>query len=165
VITDRVRALDSVTTYHRFDAECRAWAEQNGGGSVLELHCYAVPDELGTDAEVRVALLEELRVFYPELAGGQVMREHLQVRDDFPAFHRGMARFRPKVETAVAGLHLAGDWVRLPFPAMLMEAAFSSGLLAANRVLDGLGVQAEPVYHVPLTGLLHGVPGGDLPDA
>ena len=109
-------------------------------------------------------MIRDLHVFFPEVAQARRLREHLQVRDDFPAFHQGLARYRPVGETAIDGLHLAGDWVRLPFPAMLMEAAFSSGLLAANRVLKGRGVQQEPVFHVPLTGLLHGVPGGEVPE-
>lgn len=164
VITDRIRLLDSVTTYHRFDDECRAWVAERGGGSVIELHCYAVPDDLGTDAEVRDAMVEDLHAFFPEVASATHLREHLQVRDDFPAFHQGLGRHRPTGQTAIPGLYLAGDWVRLPFPAMLMEAAFSSGLLAANHVLEGLGVQQEPVHHVPMTGLLHGVPGGEVPE-
>jgi hypothetical protein len=35
----------------------------------------------------------------------------------------------------------AGDWVRMPFPCGLMERAVSSGLLAANAILQREGVQ------------------------
>jgi isorenieratene synthase len=49
---------------------------------------------------------------------------------------------------------LAGDWIALPVPAMLMEAAVTSGLAAANAILRQEGVREEPVYSVPLRGLL-----------
>jgi carotenoid phi-ring synthase / carotenoid chi-ring synthase len=157
-VTDRVELLDSVTTFHRYEAESRAWVEARGGGSVLELHCYALPDSLD-DEGVPAAFLRDLHRFFPELEGARILREYLQIRGDFPAFHTGLYRHRPGVETALPGLYLAGDWVKMPFPSMLMEAAFTSGLLAANAILDGLGVQGEPIYRVPLEGLLAGVPG------
>ena len=161
-VTDRVDILDSLTTYHRFETASRAWVDQHGG-SVLELHCYAVPDDLTDDEEVRRRMIADLFAHFPELEGAQIRREVVQVRDDFPAFHAGLWRHRPGVQTALPGVYLAGDWVKLPFPAMLMEAAFSSGVLAANHVLAGLGVQQERVTQVPAKGLLAGVPGGEIP--
>jgi isorenieratene synthase len=163
VITDRVRLLDSVTTYHRFEEASRRWVAENPGGSVLELHCYAVPDDLPDQAAIRAAMLDDLYTFWPHLRQATLLREHCQVRQDFPAFHRGLFRHRPAIETAVPGLCLAGDWVKLPFPAMLMEGAFTSGVLAANVVLRRHGLREELVEHVPLKGLLAGVPGGEIP--
>jgi isorenieratene synthase len=48
----------------------------------------------------------------------------------------------------------------LPLPAMLMEAAVTSGLAAANAILRQEGVREEPVYSVPLRGLLARSPRG-----
>jgi isorenieratene synthase len=163
VITDRVQGLDSVTFFHRYEPESRRWVEARGGGSVLELHCYAVPDALTDEDAVRAALRADLDTFFPNLAGVAPLRESFQLRDDFPAFHRSLWRHRPPVRTGVPGLYLAGDWVKLPFPAMLMEAACSAGLLAANDVLRGLGLREEPVRHVPLKGLLADLPEGEIP--
>jgi isorenieratene synthase len=153
VITDRHQLLDSVTFLHRVDPELAAWAKARGGGAVYELHSYAVPDALPTDA-VRDAIVAELERFFPALRGAAMVHEHVQVRDDFPAFHRGLAADRPGVETPIDGLLLAGDWVRLPVPAMLLEAACTSGLYAANAILARSGLQAEPIDSVPLTGML-----------
>ncbi|TVQ90243.1 MAG: FAD-dependent oxidoreductase [Deltaproteobacteria bacterium] len=164
VITDREELLDSVTFYHRFEPDSAAWVAERGRGCVLELHCYAVPDALDGPEQVKAALLRDLHRFFEELSEATILRDAFQLRDDFPAFHKGLARHRPGVQTGAAGLYLAGDWVRLPFPAMLMEAAFSSGLLAANHILRGLGVREEPVFHVPLQGLLTGLPEGEVPD-
>jgi isorenieratene synthase len=156
VITEREQVLDSITLYHRITADARAWAEERGG-SVVELHCYAVPDDLPDEA-LRGAFLEELARFLPELAGAQPVVEHLQIRDDFPAFHTGAWPSRPETVTGVRGLVLAGDWVKLPWPAMLMEAAQMSALHAANQVLAAEGLRGHTVWSVPPKGVLTGLP-------
>lgn len=152
VITDKLRALDAVAFTHRVVPEARAWAERRGGG-VYELHSYALPDDLAEDA-VAATLREEFEHFFPEVKGAKVFGEHLHVRDDFAAFHVGAHADRATVETGVKALRLAGDWVRIPYPATLMEAACTSGLLAANGVLGDHGLREAPVYTVPMRGLL-----------
>jgi carotenoid phi-ring synthase / carotenoid chi-ring synthase len=152
VITERVRVLDAVTMLHRIDDDARAWAEHHRG-CVLELHCYAVPDDVPDDALV-ADLLDEAMATLPELAGGRVARHHRQVKADFAAFHVGMHAGRPGIRSPVPGLWFAGDWVALPFPAMLMEAAYSAGLLVANAILEQVGVQGFAVHSVPPRGLL-----------
>lgn len=156
VITERYRLLDAISFVDRAEAESAAWVRRHGG-SVVELHCYAVPDGLTAD-EVNAQLLEELKKFCPELAGAQVVHEHAQLRRDFNAAHLGLNEQRPGTDTGVDGLYCAGDWVKLPFPAMLMEGAFASGMLAANRILAADGLREEPVESVPLRGLLAGAP-------
>lgn len=156
VITDRQRLLDSITFYERTEAESARWVEKHGG-AVLELHSYAVPDDVPDD-QVRALLLDECVQFLPELKGLTVRHEHFQLRRDFTAFHVGQHARRPVTQSGVPGLVCAGDWVKLPFPAMLLEAAFSSGLVAANALLTADGLQEELVESVPLRGLLAGVP-------
>jgi isorenieratene synthase len=152
VITDKRRLLDSVTFVHRVEEASAAWASRVGG-SVLELHCYAVPDDV-PDAEIAAALYDDLWVYFPALRDGRILGEHVQMQRNFTAFHVGMRAARPGVETEDPRLVLAGDWVGLPTPAMLMEAAVTSGLLAANAILRREGVREEPIYSVPLRGLL-----------
>lgn len=161
-IIDRVVLLDAIAVLHRVEDESRAWAERHGG-AVIELHSYAVPDAVGRgepdpDAAVRRQLLDEMLHFFPELQGFVIRDEHLQVLENFAAFHVGMAAARPGVDSGVPGLALCGDWVALPFPAMLMEAAVSSGLLAANQVLARYGLRREAIWSVPPRGLLADVP-------
>lgn len=156
VITDREKVLDAVTVYHRLEQESAAWVKEHGGG-VLELHCYAVPEAM-SEAEVREALLSELSAFFPELAGMVIHHEHYQLNRNFTAFHVGMYKDRPEVESGVPGLYFAGDWVKLPFPAMLLEAACASGLWAANAVLREEGLREAQVVSVPLKGLMAGMP-------
>ncbi len=156
VITDRVRVLDAVSAVHRIEAEARDWSERHSG-SVIELHCYAVPEGLG-ESELREELLSELEIFFPEVHGQTIRFEHYQVNRDFTAFHLGQYAARPGVETAVPGFYAAGDWVKLPFPAMLMEVSCASGLLAANGILRECGLRQTLVESVPLRGLMAGIP-------
>jgi isorenieratene synthase len=155
--TDRRVLLDAVSVIHRAETESAQWVAQHGGG-VFELHSYAIPDELTDPAEIRRQLWEEFVFFFPEIEGATVRHEHSSIRDDFSAFHVGLWANRPPVETPLRGLSLAGDWVKLPVPAMLMEASCTAGLLAANRVLEACGLRAEPVETVPSRGLLWGLP-------
>lgn len=156
VSTDRIRALDSITSIHRNERWAKAWVAEHGG-SVLELHAYSVPAALQDEAAIRQALLDDMRHYLPELAEARVVREVMHVKDDFTPFFVGMWQRRPGVASGVAGLSLAGDWVKLREPVWLMEAAVTSGLRAANRVLADAGLREEPVYSVPEKGLLHGI--------
>jgi carotenoid phi-ring synthase / carotenoid chi-ring synthase len=156
VITDRAKVLDAISLYHRLETDSAKWTAQHGG-SVIELHCYAAPEE-ATEEQLREDMMEDLVTFFPELKGFQIVDEHRQLKRDFTAFHVGQYAHRPTVETAVKGLYCAGDWVKLPFPAMLMEAACASGLLAANAVLRSHNLQEEPVFMVPNRGLMAGMP-------
>ncbi len=91
--------------------------------------------------------------YFPDLRAGRILGESLQVKRNFTAFHTGMRVRRPGVETEHPCLVLAGDWVALESPAMLMEAAVTSGLEAANAILRREGVREEAVYSVPRRGL------------
>jgi isorenieratene synthase len=153
--TTGVGSLDNISLYHLFEDESREWVERTGG-SVVELHAYAV-DPAATEAELREDLLAGLHEFYPETRHASVVEERFFIRQDCPAFRPGSDAARPGVLTPMDTLTLAGDFVKLPFPSALMERAAASGFLAANRILATRGVAPEPVYSVPPRGLLAGV--------
>jgi isorenieratene synthase len=152
VITEHQEVLDSVTFYHQVSEPARRWAQDRGG--VYELHCYALPPHLTSDQQIRDRLVEEFLGYFPALRGMTIVHEHLQVKRDFTALHAGLYKDRPGVETPIPNLYLAGDWVRLPRPAMLMEAACTAGLLAANAILRTAGLREQPLFSVPSKGLL-----------
>ena len=156
VITERMEALDAVAAYHRIEGESTAWAREHGG-SVLELHCYSIPESM-SDVDAREALQRDMFHFFPELSSASVIHEVWNAYDNFTPFHVGMYRDRPEVATGLVGLACAGDWVKLPFPAMLLEAACASGLLAANQFCREEGLREERIQSVPLRGLMAGVP-------
>lgn len=153
VFLQRKRFLDSLTLVHRAEEESARWAEAHGG-AVIELHCYAVDEDVAPSAEaIRDGMLDELHHYLPEARAAKVVYEHLQLRDDFTSYEVGQDAHRPGTVTEIPGLTLAGDWVRLPVPVMLMEAACTSGLMAANTILAELGLRPEPIESVPLRGL------------
>lgn len=163
IITERVQLLDSVTFVHITERESSAWVTEREAaglaGSVIELHCYSVPESLPPDeAPLREQLIAEMRQFFPELADAQIVHSYFYVRRDFPGFHVGTHATRPAWDTEQDTLFLAGDWVRLPLPAMLMEAAHTAGLLAANAICRREGVREYPVWTVPQRGLMAGWP-------
>ncbi len=162
LITERERVLDALALVHRIERESSEWVTKHKAAGaeaagVFELHSYALPDDLPDDhAEIRRLLLAEFHHFFPELADARIVHETMHVRRDFPAFHVGMHATRPTWDTELPELFLAGDWVRLPFPAMLMEAAYTSGLLAANAIFRREGLREEPVWTVPQRGFMAG---------
>jgi isorenieratene synthase len=152
IFTDRVKLLDSISLYHNLEDASAEWAKKTRGG-VFELHSYAVPDDVPDKAEIRKHFMEELYAYLPELKAAKILYEYHQLRDDFTAFHTGLYARRPTHDPGINNLYLAGDWVKLPYPAMLMEAATTSALLSANAILTNEGLRPEPVFSVPLRGL------------
>ncbi|MCP3861310.1 MAG: isorenieratene synthase, partial [Phycisphaeraceae bacterium] len=125
--TTGVGSLDNISVYNLFEDESRDWAERSGG-SVVELHAYAVDPGMDEPA-IREDLMKGLHTFYPEYVGAQAADERFLIRRDCPAFAPGSHAERPGVPTPHGGIALAGDFVRLPIPSALMERAVASGFL------------------------------------
>lgn len=153
VFTDRFEALDSVTLYHKMEKESAEWSKKNNGG-IFELHSYALPDSLKTDEEIKQKLMEEFFFYFPELKDLKIKHSYFQHRHDFPAFHTGLHENRPEINTEVPGLFLAGDWVKMNNPSMLMEAAYTSGSIAANYILEEEKLKTNQLFSVPNKGIL-----------
>ena len=152
IFTDALKILDSVTIYHRMEKTSHEWVNKNGGG-IFELHSYAVPNDFPED-EIRNQFLKEFVEYFPEIKGHVVKYEYLQVKDDFTAFHTNLYKTRPNVKTEIDNLFLSGDWVKLETPAMLMEAATTSALYAANEIFKKENLQQKEILSVPLRGIL-----------
>ncbi len=147
--------LDNVTMVHTFEAEASGWARRTGG-SVVELHAYAVgargasPDEVTLRRELRAAL----STLHPELDGAGVVAEEWLLRQDCPLVDTSPWAERPEVGTPDRRVVLAGDGIRCDLPVALMERAAVTGTLAANALLAGWGRRGEDVWSVPTRGLL-----------
>ncbi|WP_437336418.1 FAD-dependent oxidoreductase [Sorangium sp. So ce394] len=144
--------LDNISLYERFEGESRRIAGATGG-SVVELHGYALPEAMD-EGEIRADLLSSLHRAYPETAAARVLDERFLLRRDCPAFRPGSHARRPGVRTPLPAVVLAGDYVKLPFPSGLMERATASGFLAANALLERFGLPVGEVAHGPIRGLL-----------
>lgn len=146
--------LDNISCVHRYQGEARRWAMRTGG-SVIELHAYALPvSHHHNEALVRSDLIAQLHAVYPETSSARVLDERLLLRSDCPSFVTGSYAHRLPVATPHPRLKLAGDLVRLPFPTALMERAVTSGFVAANELLFDYGTAPEPIWSVPTRGVL-----------
>jgi len=144
--------LDNISVYERFEDESRDIATRRAG-SVIELHAYGLPRDMGEDA-IRAELIEGFERIHPEMRGAGVTDERFLLRADCPAFAPGSHALRPTVQTSFPDLALAGDYVKLPFASALMERATTSGMLAANLHLARFGMRPEPIRRGPPKGVL-----------
>ncbi|WP_017297874.1 FAD-dependent oxidoreductase [Nodosilinea nodulosa] len=148
------RLTDSITLYHRIQDDYIAWSDRTGG-SVVELHAYCYKEkDFPTQADILDTFEAELYDIVPELKGATVLHRQLVNQKNFAGFPPGSFANRPQTTTPAANLLFAGDWVRMPFPCGLMERAVSSGLLAANAILQREGVQRRPILSVNPEGVL-----------
>lgn len=151
--------LDNVSVLERYEGEARRHRAATGG-SVVELHSYAVPP--GTDRPAHQdRLLSALREVYPETRAARVRDVNHQWHEDCPLFAPGTHSDRPTVTTHDPRLVVAGDLVRTGLPVALMERAATSGFLAANALLRGWGLSGHPLWTVPDTGRLRALRHAD----
>lgn len=143
-------ALDNVSAVHLFEERAASWVRRTGG-SVVELHAYALP--AGYDeASLRADLRAQLARLHPELDGAGVVHEEWLVRQDCALVAtRGWAE-RPGVVTPDPRIVLAGDGVRCELPVALMERAAVTGFQAANTLLAGWGRRGHDLWSVPMRG-------------
>ncbi|WWQ69260.1 FAD-dependent oxidoreductase [Streptomyces sp. Q6] len=148
--TSGFAGLDNVSVLDRWEREASHWARRTGG-SVVELHAYAV--EEGADrSAVERRFVEQLHAVYPETRDARIVDARHEWRDDCPLFAVGGYADRPAVRTSDPHLMVAGDLVRTGLPVALMERAATSGLLAANALLDRWRLQGHTLWTVPLRG-------------
>ena len=140
--------LDNVSLLERFEEGARRWSAARGG-SVVELHAYALVGEVDEDG-LRARLTAELHRIYPELAGARVLADEWLVQADCPLAGPGPWADRLTVETPDPRVVLAGDGIRCDFPVALMERAATTGFLAANRLLADRGLPGHDLWTVPM---------------
>ncbi|MET0474813.1 MAG: FAD-dependent oxidoreductase [Mycobacterium sp.] len=140
--------LDNVSVLERYEGQAADWARRTGG-SVVELHAYAVTD--GHD-DLRERLLARMHELYPETKRARIVGERVLCRNDCPRFAPGDFAGRPGVGTPHDGLALAGDGIRIDLPVALMERAATTGWSAANHLLSHFGVAGHALETVPTQG-------------
>ncbi|MFC9815475.1 FAD-dependent oxidoreductase [Streptomyces virginiae] len=142
--------LDNISVLDRWEDEAARWAARTGG-SVVELHAYAVDPRAARTAEQR-HLVEQLHRVYPETRAATVVDARHEWREDCPLFPVGGYADRPTVHTSDPCLLVAGDCVRTDLPVALMERAATTGFLAANALLKRWGVRGQALWTVPDRG-------------
>ncbi len=142
--------LDNISVLERYEDEAASWARRTGG-SVVELHAYALPEGCDERAE-HARLISQLHRVYPETASARIVDERTELRADCPLFLPGAFQSRPAIRTPDPWLVMAGDHVRVDLPVALMERAATSGFLAANVLLHRWGMPGHTVWSVPRRG-------------
>lgn len=145
--TSNYGPLDNISMVHQFERSAARWAERHGG-SVVELHAYALPETASED-EVRLELSHEQDQLHPELAQAPCLGEQWLVRQDCPLVDTSPWDERPGVVTPDPRVVLAGDGIRCPYPVALMERAATTGVQAANLLLAGWGVAGGTIWTAP----------------
>jgi carotenoid phi-ring synthase / carotenoid chi-ring synthase len=140
--------LDNISVLERYESEAKAWSHRTGG-SVVELHSYAVTEP---SDDLRDRLLDRLHELYPETRGAKVLGEKVLCHNDCPRFAPGDFAERPGVVTPSEGVVLAGDGIRIDLPVALMERAATTGWSAANRLLERFGIRGHALQSVPNRG-------------
>jgi carotenoid phi-ring synthase / carotenoid chi-ring synthase len=126
---------DNFFWLHRLYSDCRIWHEATGG-SVIEVHLYGTDALLDQpDANLMILAATEIQRAFPELRG---------------SFVHGVTRRNSKVHTrwrvpTQDSLHVTtpwhnmwacGDWIGYETPSLWMERAVTTGMAAANAVLQ-----------------------------
>ncbi|WP_328558478.1 FAD-dependent oxidoreductase [Streptomyces coelicoflavus] len=142
--------LDNISVLDRYEGEAARWAARTGG-SVVELHAYAV-DPAAEQKDVQDMLVDRLRQVYPETREARIVDARYEWRADCPLFGVGSHHRRPTVRTPHSWLTLAGDAIRCDLPVALMERAATTGFLAANALLADWGVRGQVLWTVPRSG-------------
>ncbi|MFH8989575.1 FAD-dependent oxidoreductase [Streptomyces sp. NPDC017940] len=142
--------LDNVSVLDRWEGEAARWAGRTGG-SVVELHAYAV-DPAADRIREQKDLLAQLHRVYPETGEARIVDQRHEWRADCPLFTVGSYEDRPTVRTPHQDVMVAGDLVRTDLPVALMERAATSGFLASNALLERWGVRGQTLWTVPARG-------------
>ncbi|MEU8825411.1 FAD-dependent oxidoreductase [Streptomyces sp. NPDC048636] len=142
--------LDNVSVLERYEGEAARWAARNGG-SVVELHAYAVAADEEAE-KVQCGLIDRLRQVYPETREARIVDARHEWRSDCPLFPVGTYHRRPAVRTPHSWLTLAGDAIRCDLPVALMERAATTGFLAAGALLADRGIRGQVLWTVPRAG-------------
>jgi isorenieratene synthase len=148
--TGGLKPLDNISVVDRYEEQAADWARAHGG-SVVELHAYAVEDTSSHD-EMRARLLGRLHHLYPETSAATIVGERILYRQDCPRFAPGDHARRPGVATPHPGFALAGDGIRIDLPVALMERAATTGFAAANQLLSHWGIRGHTLHTVPIQG-------------
>lgn len=142
--------LDNISVLERYEGEAARWAARTGG-SVVELHAYAVtPDAKPETVQNRLA--DSLYQVYPETRQARIVDARHEWHSDCPLFPVGSYYRRPTVLTPHPQVTLAGDAIRCELPVALMERAATTGFLAAGVLLARWGVRGQVLWTVPRAG-------------
>jgi isorenieratene synthase len=140
---------DNFFWMHQFQPAYRAWSEATGG-SAVEQHVYGPPELVAQpDAALLAMVVADVARAFPELRGKLIHSVLLRNAATHTLFGVGAPGEHLAVTTPWAGLYTCGDWVAHANPAMYLERATTTGIVAANEVLALQGREPWPILAPP----------------
>lgn len=120
------------------------------GGSAIEAHIYGPPKTLAEpDAALLSRAISDVQAAFPELRGHRIYGMLQRNPGTHTLFGVGPAEDHLAIQTPWPGLFCCGDWVRDPNPALFLERACVTGILAANKILEHNGRSPWPLLDHP----------------
>lgn len=142
-------AADNFFWLQNFHDGAYLWHRQTGG-SVVEVHVYGPPALLALgDAELERRVVEDLGRAFPEVKGRRVAGRVRRNPPTHTLYRVGHRDDQLGIETPWPRLWCCGDWIRHATPALFLERACTTGILAANAVLRERGLDEWPVLAPP----------------
>lgn len=143
----RNQPLEVIIRFDALEEGSRRHVESGKSQSIMEFHLYDTPEFEGLSGEELWArIAPDVTKIMPELAGARLSFANVEGHTNFTSYGVGQKSGAPTADQAksvgVDNLVLAGDLVRLPFPAKLMEGAAASGRWASRFVCEAEGVRA-----------------------
>lgn len=135
---------DNFFWLHRLYDDYREW--HAAGGSAIELHFYEDSLLDQPDRNLIVNAVTDVQRAFPRLHGHFVhgsVRRNSKVHTNF----RVPTAESLHVETGWPQLHAAGDWIGHDTPSLWMERATTTGIAAANAVLEAKSLELYPLLY------------------
>ena len=148
--------IDNFFWLDQLQTAYRDWRKATGG-SAMETHIYGPAEALEQpDATLLAqAMLDVYRAF-PELRGHLLHAQIQRNQATHTLFTPGNPARMLAVRSPWAGLTACGDWIAHPNPAMYLERAVTTGMAAANQVLEEQGREPWPILEHPAPEWLAG---------
>jgi isorenieratene synthase len=123
---------------------------QATGGSAVEMHVYGPSEVLAQpDATLLARVVHDTYRAFPELRGSLLHAAIERNAATHTLFTPGDPARSLAVQTPWPGMVACGDWINDPNPAMYLERATTTGMVAANRVLCDFGLEPWPIAAHP----------------
>jgi isorenieratene synthase len=151
---------DNFFWLHRLYEPFAQWHEATGG-SAIEVHIYGDEAMLDLpDSNLLVLATRDLYMAFPELRG-TFLHGAVRRNSKLHTIFRVPTADSLWIDTPWDNLYASGDWVGADTPSMWMERATTTGIIAANHVIEAYGREPFPVLQPPppefLARLLEGV--------
>lgn len=140
-------SADNFFWLHRLQADFGRWHDATGG-SVLECHLYGerAIEALTLDDSVLVARTKSIvERGWPELLGSLAYGHVQRNSPTHVAFGPGVMAKIPTVNTTLANVAMAGDWIACDVPILYLERATITGIQAAQRMAAHVGADAAAI--------------------